>query len=75
VLAVGWLWVAYVFTLREPVRWIAAALVHGLAHVNGAPRGMENMQAESTRPPCGFEAEYNPATVGVVRRPRQVYLA
>jgi hypothetical protein len=66
---------AYVFTLREPIRWIAGTLVHELAHVNGAPGGTDSKQAESTLPPCGFEDTYNPATVGAVRRPQQVYLA
>jgi hypothetical protein len=65
----------YIFTLREPVRWIAATLVHELAHVNGAPGGMESKDAESTLPPCGFDDKYNPATVGAVRRPTQIFLA
>lgn len=66
---------AHVFTLVDPVRIIAATLVHELAHVNGAPGGMESKAAESTLPPCGFEDLYNPATVGMARRPRRVEMA
>lgn len=65
----------YVFAQREPARLIAATLVHELAHVNGAPGGMESKDAESTLPPCGFDDLYNPATVGVVLRRKQIYLA
>jgi hypothetical protein len=66
---------AYVFAQREPVRWIAATLVHELAHVNGAPGGEESKAAESTLPQCGFDDKYNPATVGMVLRPKTIYLA
>jgi hypothetical protein len=45
-------------------RLIAATLVHELAHVNGAPGGMESKAAEATLPPCGFDDLFNPATVG-----------
>jgi hypothetical protein len=67
---------AYVFGLIEPIRWIAATLVHKLAHVNGAP-GIysDSRAAEETLPPCGFDDKYNPGVVGAVRRPRHVYLA
>jgi hypothetical protein len=65
---------AYVFTLRDPVRWIAATLVHELAHVNGAPGTLDSKDAEATLPPCGFDDKYNPATVGAIRRPMQVYI-
>jgi len=61
------------FKLVDPVRVIAATLVHELAHVNGAPGGFESKAAEATLPPCGFDDLYNPATVGAIRRPRQVY--
>ena len=63
---------AHVFTLRDPVRWIAATLIHELAHVNGAPGGTESKAAESTLPPCGFDDKYNPATVGFLRRPKEI---
>jgi hypothetical protein len=66
---------AYVFAQKNPVRLIAATLVHELAHVNGAPSGAESKDAESTLPQCGFDDMYNPATVGVVLRPKQIYLA
>ena len=63
------------FAMADPVRWIAATLVHELAHVNGAPGGMESKAAEATLPPCGFDDKYNPATVGMVRRPRLIDMA
>jgi hypothetical protein len=67
---------AYVFALRDPVRWIAGTLVHELAHVNGAPGGWtDSKEAESTLPPCGFDDVYKPATVGMIRRPTDVYVA
>ena len=66
---------AYVFKQKNTVRVLAATLVHELAHVNGAPGGMESKDAESTLPPCGFDDMYNPATVGVLRRRRQIDLA
>src|SRR5262249_36650526 len=53
-----------VFKMPDPVRWIAATLVHELAHVNGAPGGMESKSAEATLPPCGFDDKFNPAAVG-----------
>ncbi len=63
------------FKLPDPVSWIAATLVHELAHVNGAPGGMLSKAAETTLPPCGFGDEFNPATVGMVRRPRRIEMA
>ncbi|WP_165220539.1 hypothetical protein [Aquisphaera insulae] len=66
---------SYVFTLREPVRWIAATLIHELAHVNGAPGTTDSKAAEETLPPCGFDDKYNPATVGARMRRSQVLMA
>jgi hypothetical protein len=66
---------AHLFKSGDPVRWIAATLVHELAHVNGAPGGMESKAAESTLPPCGFDDKYNPATVGLARGPRLIEMA
>ena len=66
---------AHVFTLREPVRWIAGTLIHELAHVNGAPGTADSKEAEATLLSCGFDDVHNPATVGAVRRPKQVDLA
>ena len=40
------------------------ALVHELAHVNGAPGGMVSKAAEATLP-CGFDDLFNPAIVGM----------
>jgi len=65
-----------VFQFPDAVRWIAATLVHELAHVNGAPGGMESKAAEATLPPCGFGDKFNPATVGMrVRRPVRIEFA
>jgi hypothetical protein len=66
---------ANVFKFADPVRWIAATLVHELAHVNGAPGGMDSKAAEATLPPCGFDDKFNPATVGMVRRPMRIEMA
>lgn len=66
---------AHMFTLPNAIRAIAATLVHELAHVNGAPGGMESKAAESTLPPCGFDDLYNPALVGAVGRPRRIEMA
>ena len=64
------------FSIPEPVRVIAATLVHELAHVNGAPGGWtDSKAAESTLPPCGFDDQYNPAMVGSIRRPKQIIMA
>ncbi|QEH35873.1 hypothetical protein OJF2_44300 [Aquisphaera giovannonii] len=64
----------YVFTLKEPVRWIAATLIHELAHVNGAPGTLDSKAAEETLPPCGFDDKYNPATVGARMRRVPIFL-
>ena len=65
-----------VFQFPEAVGWIAATLVHELAHVNGAPGGMESKAAEATLPPCGFSDKFNPVVVGMrVRRPIQIEMA
>ena len=65
-----------VFQFPDAVRWIAATLVHELAHVNGAPGGMVSKAAEATLPPCGFEDKFNPAAVGMrVRRPVRIEMA
>ena len=67
---------AYVFTIIDPIRWIAGTLIHELAHFNGAPGGWtDNKEAESTLPPCGFDDVYNPVTVGMIRRPTNVHVA
>jgi hypothetical protein len=67
---------AYVFTIRDPIRWIAGTLIHELAHFNGAPGGWtDSKEAEATLPPCGFDDIYNPATIGMIRRPMDVYVA
>jgi hypothetical protein len=63
------------FSIPEPVRVIAATLVHELAHVNGAPGGWtDSKEAESTLPPCGFDDQYNPVMVGSIRRPKQIII-
>ena len=65
-----------VFKFPDAVRWIAATLVHELAHINGAPGGMDSKAAEATLPPCGFDDKFNPATVGImVRRPVRIEMA
>jgi hypothetical protein len=66
---------AHLFTLIEPARFIAATLVHELAHVNGAPGGQGHKEAEATLPPCGFDDLYNSAIEGKVLRPQTVYMA
>ena len=63
------------FKNPNAARLIAGTLVHELAHVNGAPGGMESKAAEATLPPCGFDDLFNPATVGMVRRPRKIEMA
>ena len=61
------------FKSPNAVRLIAATLVHELAHINGAPGGMDSKAAEATLPPCGFDDVFNPATVGTrVRRPIRI---
>jgi hypothetical protein len=64
------------FKSPNAVRAIAATLVHELAHINGAPGGMDSKAAEATLPPCGFDDMFNPATVGMmVRRPVSIEMA
>lgn len=66
---------AFVVAVQESQcgRLIAATLVHELAHVNGAPGGMESKAAEATLPPCGFDDLFNPALVGMrVWRPLRI---
>lgn len=64
------------FKSPNAVRAIAATLVHELAHINGAPGGMDSKAAEATLPPCGFDDMFNPATVGMmIRRPISIEMA
>jgi hypothetical protein len=65
---------AYVFTLPNPIAILAATIVHELAHVNGAP-GWPSPAAESTLPPCGFGAEYDPGILGLLKSAKRNRLA
>jgi hypothetical protein len=56
---------SWMFKNPNYARLIAGALVHELAHVNGAPGGMVSKAAEATLPPCGFDDLFNPALVGM----------
>jgi hypothetical protein len=59
-----------VFKFPDPVRWIAATLVHELVHINGTPA---EWAAEVTLPPCGLNHMFYPAIVGmIVRRPVRI---
>jgi hypothetical protein len=64
---------SWLFSNPNGAHLIAGTLVHELAHVNGAPGGMESKAAESTVPLCGFDDLYNPAVVGIRgRRPFKI---
>jgi hypothetical protein len=64
---------SWLFKNPNAARLIAGTLVHELAHVNGAPGGMESKAAEATLPPCGFDDLFNPALVGMrVWRPLRI---